>query len=547
MRTFVMPVSVFLGLCLACCFSGVVEAAQDSGDAGVLENCAWTLSQIMKFQLDENGRLELNRDHWEIAAKRPLEKSENPLVNSRFQNQEDLPPIEKLFQRLIAEAGSGGVSSSSRNMEKEISWDGTQSEGRLRIGGTEMVVSLFEQSKESRRLFFRTQGEDVELTFLSPEGKLLQLRQSKDAVRICSLWSGEPKVVSGPTFAAMVQQNREYFQNLEWPSFIGELPVNESLEVKVTGGSEAVTFPEPQLSEAMFLSDRCRASYLVFTRFRIVDRRLRFNDFYGNADLLAKETETLSKEFGEALDRSLQRMNDMDAPPIQVGQIRARFGGWQAEKPNAAAGARKVSVLLAAFEKLQSLAGNRSSGSSMGGSSFRRTFESSDISASISGDTDALSFRVSDDPVVVDFSQDASGFVLTASDEQSILSIREQSDQSAVLTILQGDFCRVWKARSWLDLVAENEAEFRKHVVPILDHYAIEGLDPFEPELVKAAVKRLQEDLPETLDLDAVVGNSDSYILPLLWNERFLQLLAEKVAAGDADLVKARLRAISGK
>lgn len=128
MRPALMPFAKVLALLLAFCFLSPVEATQESGDTGILDHCAWTLSQIIQFQLDESGRLLLKRDHWETAAKRPLDQEAKSVLSRRFSpSQEDLEPIEQLFHRLMAEAGSGGMSSSRRNMTKEMSWDGTGS------------------------------------------------------------------------------------------------------------------------------------------------------------------------------------------------------------------------------------------------------------------------------------------------------------------------------------------------------------------------------------------------------------------------------------
>lgn len=545
MRAVTIRFATIFGLFLFCSSASI--QAQNSDDDEVFENCAWTLTQLTQFELDDNGKLVLKRDHWETAAKRPVDDPTQFTLNQRFANDEDRPPIEKLFNRLVIEAGSGGISTTSRNMEREIAWDGTYSEGSLLISETEMTISVIERKNENRRFHLRTLGDDIELTFLSPKGELLQLLQSAEAIRLCSVRSGEPTVISGATFAQMVHQHKEYFASIEYPPFIAELPITEALEMKVKETSKPVQFPPLQFTDAEFLKESHKPKYEVFARFRILDGRLQFNDFFGNASVLAKETETLSKEYGESLDRALLRLKEADAPAIQIGKIQARFGAWKASTVNDGAGAGKYFPLQDAFQELQTLAGNRSSSSSRGSSSFRQSFESDEISASLSRDGNSLSFRISNDPVNVDFSQDESGFVLTANDTQSVLMVREMADGSATLIFVHGDLCKVWKAKSWLELISEHETEFRQHVVPVLDHYAISGLDPFHPDVINTAMTSLKKDLPRNLDLEAIVGKTDSYIIPLLCNEKYLQLLTTKVAPDDAELVKARLRTISGK
>lgn len=546
MRTTSIPFATMFGLLLLFCTSDAIHA-QNPEDEGVFENCAWTLTQLTQLQLDDDGRLELKRDHWDAAAKRPVNDPTSFNINRRFGNDAEPSPVDKLFNRLVIEAGSGGISTSTRNQDKETSWDGTTSEGRLLISETEMVISVIERTGENRRFYLRTLGQDVELTFLSTKGELFQLLQSTDAVRLCSVRSGEPTVVTGATFAHMVQRNKEYFASLDWPPFIGELPVKEALEVTLAENAEPGTFPPPQFSDTEFLNEQNRPYFQVFSRFRFLNGRLQFNDFFGNADVLAKESETLAKEYGESLDRAIQRLKDIDAPVIQVGKIQARFGAWKSSAPNDAAAAGKYAPLLDAFQELQSHAGNRSASSSRGTNSFRQSFESTEISASLSRDSDALSFRISTDPASVDFSQDKAGFVLTASDVQSLLMVRESSDGSTALMFLHGDFCRVWKAGSWFDLVSEHEAEFRMHIVPVMDHYALSGLDPFHPDVIKAAVTWLRKDLPQPLDLQSLSGNTDAYVVPLLSSEKYLQLLAARVSPEEKELVAARLKAIAGK
>ncbi len=523
-----------------------VARADENDDA--LEACSWTLSQLTQLELAEDGRLKLKTDHWEIAAKRPLEQSDETAPRARFRNVtgETDDPLQKLLSRLMTEAGAQGTSSRMRDTRKTMSWEGRSCDGVLITDEEEIRIDLRENLNQRRVIRFRSLGEQIDLFYFSAAGHILQLSQSKEGTRFCSTLAGEPRTFSGPTFAHIVQANKDFFEPIVgWPVFLGELPVSAAMEVKIEAARPDFSLPNPEFPEAEFASGKVADFYSVFTRFRIFDGRLRYNWFFGNPDVLTKETETLVSEFGTSLDQSLQRLTDLDAPQIQVNSIQERFGQWKTV-PKRTHNVGKFDPLLSNFLKMQTTIGSLSFGRSSGGDISRYDFGSEVLSAHFAHSRGRWDFQIDDDGAArVQLSEDDTTLTITVSTDQNLILIEQAADGSCLLTMLHGDFCRNWTAPSWLTLVHEHEVEFRERVVPILAQYHMVGLDVFHPEIISAVMERLKKDHPAKIEIDSLTGNTDASVMPLLNDRQYLQLLTKHASGEQQELVKKRLELLA--
>lgn len=519
----------------------------------------WTINQLTRLELNDEGQLVLKRDHWELAAKRPLPK---PKQDDRFGGrggfgggragfgggqQAEQPPLEKLFNRLVQETGgSRGGSSSSNGADKRISASSKSLKATLKTTADSTDLEIEETVDGEQSLKLTDDKNTTRLFYRSPS-TFVQILRSNGSVHVCSMVDGEVASWTGHSFAEVVQQHEDYFRNTLQPALnqITELPLDEALQAKVTASDKPVDFQPLEFEAGTLTEDAIGAAFKALVRFRLVDGRLRINRFFGDRAVLKQEIEKVSAEFQKSLDEAVARLNKLDASTAMIDELKNKLN-WKRDNEQAHgfqlpmfAEANESDSLLESFNRMRALT-RGGGGSSSGGGSYSSRFSGGQISGSISRNASGTTLQAKDSAVEIVVRETENRFELEIESNTGLLIINDQQGRPCSMLLVGGGECEFLQSESFVALANEHNEKYRERILPILNRYNISGLNPFGKDSVDAILQRLPSVADGMLDIETAAGETDAYVFPLLNDAEYLKILASRLEGDDQSDVTER-------
>ncbi|MEZ6060747.1 MAG: hypothetical protein R3C19_10320 [Planctomycetaceae bacterium] len=569
MRRMFLALAAMTGLSLI-----QTPASADDGDSGFAA-VQWTLNQLTKLDVGDDGQLQLKRDHWEVAAKRPLPKPPQPKLpgglglaggavltppqRNPFADQE-VSPLEQLFERMALE--SGGYRSGSRSGIGDRvtrSWTSAMLDGRLTTEGDDLKLELSELAGSQRSFRLAIDGRRVRLLFRRASD-FVQVLRNGDVVLVCSSIDGDTKSLAGSSFARLVQDNEDYFRDDLQPLLtdVTQLPIDQAVALNLPREDALPEFPPVSFEDGPLTEGDVGRAFRAVVRFCIVDGRLRINRFAGDQRLLKQEIEVVSREFQESLDRAIERLREQDVPESVIDALKSKMGGWQdrdvvavpvggnpfgnVQNPAFGFGRARLDPfpqeafsdpLVTAFQRLQEAAGPGGRGASLGGDDYALHFSSGEISAALSRRQATTTFQASDSAVRIEVRERLTGTELQIESDTAQLIISQHVGQPWTILLLGGGQCEHLVGESLAALIHRHEDAFRTRILPVLTRYGISGLDPLSDKYTTAVLRHLQNELPDKVDIENVVSETDAYVLPLLNDVAYLLVLAKRLEGDD--------------
>ncbi len=539
----------------------------------------WTLNQLTRMELDDGGRLRLKRDHWELAAKKPLKldaegKAREERVVAAHHRElagrgfsffrrevEVKDPLETLLYRVIQETGGyAGASSFQGNGRKRQSLRSPLIEVTLTTAGAEIGLEVHELTGEQRSLEIVDDSRVTRLLFRSPATGFVRILRRGHAVNVCSSINRATRSLTGHSFAEVVQQDEDYFRFELEPllSDIFQIPVNEALALRTEAVDGSPQFPATTFGNGPLTEGYTADAVAALMRFQVLDGRLRINRFVGDRNILHEEVANVQKEFQDVIDRAVARLEEQDVPPAFINELRLKFEGHENASPAAlrwrsfendrvigdAFRPQALSdPLLRAFQFFQSTTYRQGSqaGGSMQGENFSVQFSNERISGSVSRNEVAVTMRTEDSDIRISVRETKEHTELVIESETGMLIVSDCDSHPCSVVLVDGGQCESLRGDSLADVINNHEDAFRNRVLPILKQYRISGLDPLGDDVVAAILRRLQVELPDTLDVDSAEGDTEAYVLPLLNDVEYMEILASRLGGDERAAAKKRV------
>lgn len=555
-------------------FSALTTRADEEPDEAKTGFAAaeWTLNQLTRMELNEQGQLQLKRDHWELAAKRPLPKSKQADgfgagMAAGFGGGRggfgggvapEQPALDKLFNRLADETGGRrGGSSSSGSRGRKISFSSASLKASLNVNEDITEFEIEETADNEQSLRLTEESNVTRLVFRSPS-TFVQILRRRDSVHVCSMIDGQVTSWTGNSFAEVVQKHEDYFRNTLQPVLkqVTQLPLDEALEVTVATSDKPVDFQPMQFPAGPLTEGAIGEAFSALARFRLVEGRVRINEFFGDRTILKQEIQKVSAEYQKSLDNAVARLNKLDASDAMINELKNQLN-WKRDAELEAINARgfiqgqfgqpqQPDSLLESYNRLKALAHRGgSSSSNNGGRSYSSSFSSGQISASISRTTGSKSLHTEDSAVEFSVNETEGLFELQLESSTGLLVINDRPGRSCSILLVGGGECYFMHGDSFVALVNEHHEKYQERVLPILNLCNISGLDPLGKDAVDAILQRLPTVPEGMLDIETAVGKTDAYVFPLLNDADYLKIIASGLEGDERSAVIARADSLS--
>ena len=568
MRRTMAPVIILAGVLL--------RADADDSASSAFSVSRWTVKQLTRFEINDEGKLRLARGYWKLAAKRPL-----PAATKDFSQEDDRTrpqrqqsrtrqrranvndsSVARLFSRISEENGGSGITLSRGSEDwKQFSYSIPNLSGTLTEEGDALHLELHEQQDGMRILRVEDSKDTTRLHYCSADGNLLHIQRSPGGVHVGASISGRVKSVIGRTFIEIVHKHPAWFHDELQPAFqsFATLPINVALHVKLNESEAKPRLPVIRFDCADLAQEKVIQAFAPFLQFQMKGGHLRRNRFAGHSDVLEKDVTILTREYNAALQRAVGRLRKKDAPPTQIGELEARIIPLNRDPLRLADGKPHRVTLMQMLqpEDFESLggdyrqfslfmvaAGYSGSGNSRSNHNYSRHFKADHIRGRIHRENDFVSVSTSDQEIAIRVTEDQTSMQLVVVSEAGLLYVGQSCSSPCIATLAGGGELLALRGESLAAIVDGNEEMWHERFLPVFHRLRITGLDPFSEATVGAVLERLKSDLLPHLSDDAIVGWTESIALPLLSDVGYLNILASRLAADDRAVINKRIKVL---
>ena len=484
-----------------------------------MDRVSKVLKQMVRFELDEYGRLQLRKDHWRVAAKRfsvealrkartaeyrkqnpkatelaigywskprfsDLSESDNLSKRLNFQTMTEAVELWKMF-RYVAIANESHSPSWTRRpggwsamFSADASRKAMTFGGDCEIIGDRVELRLRERLPGGflkRRIWMDTRRESVFLLLVDNAGHFFQILQAKKMVHISGTTADGIVSAQGSSFVELAKQHPDVLEALRgtYDKFhLGRLPVREAATATPKPYAQStvkpVVFPDGALTTEQTVEFMNRLSPVM-----LVKDRLRFNRAAKLNQL--EHTGQVLDDWREAIEAKGDRW-DLYAPEVRVHVSGVK--DWL--RISADARHTAGSVLFNSFAY-----------------------------------PDHIDFWIANARPVGRLRESGLYIMQTASG----LVIMNLVGKDEVLSI---------SGTNYLSLLSKHEALLRTRFTPVLEKFGFTGWNPLNPKTVAAVVKKLSEDRDDTARA-APTDSSSREVDALIANKQYLNLLLDRV------------------
>ena len=487
-----------------------------------MDRVSKVLEQMVRFELDEYGRLQLRKDHWRVAAKRfPIEplreariaeyRKQHPTASeytikdwakSRFSDPSDSGNLSKMINfQTMTEAvglwkmfhyiavvnesqppswtGPGGRRSWSAKFYEPPTQKTWPFSGDCQIHGDRVELQLRERIPRvglKRRIWLDTRRESVFLLLVDDDGHFFQILQAKKMVHISGTTADGIVSAQGSSFVELAKQHPDVLEALRktYDKFhLGRLPIREAATATPKPYAQSkikrVAFPDGALTTEQTVGFMNRLLPMM-----LLKDRLRSNKPAGN---------TNSDQF----EHAKQVLDDWRQA------IGAKGDGWNLETP--------------------------------------------DFGLYVSGTTAPtlrVSYRVRSAGSVrfVSYADQTDFWIANAAYDghlrESGLYIMQAASGLVIMNLVGKDEVLSISGTNYLSLLSKHEALLRIRFTPVLEKFGFTGWNPLDAKTVAAVVTKLGEDRDDTVRA-APTDSSSREVDALIANKQYLNLLLDRV------------------
>ena len=552
--------------------AGLLQADADDSTSSAFSVSRWTVKQLTRFEISNQGKLRLARGHWKLAAKRPLparniilspeDNGTRPQRQPRRTHQRRLSEsaVVRLFSRISMENGGSGITLRRGAKDwKQFSYSLPNLSGTLNVEGDVLHLELYELRNGRRILRVEDSQDMTRLHYCSADGNLLHIQRSAGGVHVAAGINGTVTSVVGRTFSEIAQKNSAWFHDELQPVFqgIATLPMNNALHTKFSKSGTEQRQPGIRFDYAALAQEKIIQVFAPFLQFQMKDGHLRRNRFVGHSAPLEKDNAVLVREYNSVRKRPFDRQRKKDVPPTQGRELETRTGPLNRNslRPDDAKANRVTLMKMLQPENFESLgtdyrqfslfmlaAGYRGSGNRRSNNNYTRYFNADEIRGRICRQNDLVSISTSDQNIAIRVTEDQTGLQLVVESETGLLYVGQHRGSRCIATLAGGGELLALRGESLAAIVDANEEIWNERFLPVFYRLGIQGLDPFNEPTVVAVLTRLKSDVTQQPRDDTIVGWTESIALPLLSDVGYLTLLASRLNADDRAVINRRIK-----
>ena len=509
----------FLVLFLAT--TNLVPAHGQENKPSGMDRVSKVLEQMVRFELDEYGRLQLRQDHWRVAAKRfPIEPlreariaeyrkqhptasestleewakpwfsdpSESDDLSTRitFQDMKQAVGLWKMFHYIavVNESpspswiGPGGRRSWSANFydsplrkTRPFSGDCTVTGDRVELRLTERLPGVVLK----RRIWLDTHKESVFLLLVDDDGHFFQILQAKKMVHISGTTADGIVSAQSSSFVELAKQHPDVLEALRgtYDKFhLGRLPVREAATATPKPYTQS-TVKRVAFSDGALTTEQTVGFMNRLLPMMLLKDRLRSNKPAGNTNL-------------DQFEHAKQVLDDWRQA------IGAKGDDWNLYAPDF--GLR----ISATTHSLQVSSRVRNAGSVL-----------------FASYADHIDFWITN--AAYDGHLRESG-----------LFIMQTASGLIIMNLVGKDEVLSVSGTNYLSLLSKHETQLRTRFTPVLEKFGFTGWNPLDAKTVAAVVTKLSEDRDDTAT-DEPADSSSREVDALIANRQYLNLILDRV------------------
>lgn len=499
-----------------------------------LDRIATVLKQMIRFEIDEYGRLQLRKDHWTVAAKRfsiePLRKArlEKYLANYPHVKKADIETWTKAwfggasgrnglqrirralgFWKMFHYLSVANVATPARWSKSPTGWSSNFHSGdavSMLIGNCKIhegcVILRLEEYKQpgrvlKRKIWVSADGTSISVFLLGGDGSFFQILQAAKSVHVSGTTADGIVSATGSSFVAVAKRSPEVFAALSevYSKFhLGKLPLDKAVALTPKAYAnpkiQPVKLPEGSLTSDQTVKFVGRVGPVTLAENRIVlNHPPHAGPLEEAAHIVAVD------EWREAIQKEA-RQQSVERPNLKDGGFFSRFG------------TRDLYVRFS--------------------------------------DWRGLSLNMEMQQAVVDYAITETWVNLWLSDERTYsygngLAIAQHPSSGLVMMTLRGEEeVLSISGANYLDLLARHEQQLRTRFVPVLEKYGFVGWNPLDATTVAAVLTELKTD-PANAVAARTEDRVDRAVHALIDNRQYLKLLVDRVDSADQKLVTKRI------
>ena len=487
-----------------------------------MDRVSKVLKQMVRFELDEYGRLQLRKDHWRVAAKRfsvealrkartaeyrkqnpkatelaigywskprfsDLSESDNLSKRLNFQTMTEAVELWKMF-RYVAIANESHSPSWTRRpggwsamFSADASRKAMTFGGDCEIIGDRVELRLRERLPGGflkRRIWMDTRRESVFLLLVDNAGHFFQILQAKKMVHISGTTADGIVSAQSSSFVELAKQHPDVLEALRgtYDKFhLGRLPVREAATATPKPYTQS-TVKRVAFSDGALTTEQTVGFMNRLLPMMLLKDRLRSNKPAGNTNL-------------DQFEHAKQVLDDWRQA------IGAKGDGLNLETPD-------FGLYVSGFARSLRVR-----------SAYRRRVRAGSVL--FASYADHLDFWITN--AAYDGHLRESG-----------LFVMQTASGPVIMNLVGKDEVLSISGTNYLSLLSKHEALLRTRFTPVLEKFGFTGWNPLDAKTVAAVVTKLSEDRDDTARA-APTDTTSREVDALIANKQYLNLILDRV------------------